>query len=155
MVCYAADRNELRSRVIQWLQTEIVPDGWFAKGSNFSEVLLKYFKVGFCPCVLDMRPFVQDTPIPVWGAVSLFPFPFTLTSVCMSEENERMKDGDRKRVKVKHILKSEISNFPLKVIMHQLSPNLNTFMLMSLSNLVLICHIKDSTAAGDGAVSQI
>lgn len=47
VVCYAADRNELRSRVIQWLQTEIVPDGWFAKGSNFSNILLKYFKVGF------------------------------------------------------------------------------------------------------------
>lgn len=47
VVCYAADRNELRSRVIQWLQTEIVPDGWFAKGSNFSDILLKYFKVGF------------------------------------------------------------------------------------------------------------
>lgn len=66
-----------------------------------------------------------------------------------------MKDGDRKRVKVKHILKSETSKFPLKVIMHQLSLNLNTFTLMSLSNLVLICHIKDSTAGGDGAASQI
>ncbi|MED6267417.1 Follistatin- protein 1, partial [Characodon lateralis] len=44
VVCYAADRNELRGRVIQWLQTEVVPDGWFAKGSNLSEVLLKYFK---------------------------------------------------------------------------------------------------------------
>ena len=46
-VGYAADRNELRSRVIQWLQTEVVPDGWFVKGSNFSDTLLKYFKVGF------------------------------------------------------------------------------------------------------------
>lgn len=46
VVCYAADRNELRSRVIQWLQTEVIPDGWFAKGSNFSDILLKYFKVG-------------------------------------------------------------------------------------------------------------
>ncbi|XP_042350945.1 follistatin-related protein 1-like [Plectropomus leopardus] len=44
VVCYAADRNELRSRVIQWLQTEVVPDGWFVKGSNFSDILLKYFK---------------------------------------------------------------------------------------------------------------
>ncbi|KAF3843159.1 hypothetical protein F7725_002008 [Dissostichus mawsoni] len=44
VVCYAADRNELRGRVIQWLQTEVVPDGWFAKGSNFSDILLKYFK---------------------------------------------------------------------------------------------------------------
>lgn len=55
VVCYAADRNELRSRVIQWLQTEIIPDGWFVKGSNFSDILLKYFKVGlfpkFCVCV--------------------------------------------------------------------------------------------------------
>lgn len=45
VVCYSADRNELRSRVIQWLQTEVVPDGWFVKGSNFSDILLKYFKV--------------------------------------------------------------------------------------------------------------
>ncbi|RVE57886.1 hypothetical protein OJAV_G00203650 [Oryzias javanicus] len=45
VVCYAADRNELRHRLIQWLQTEIVPDGWFVKGSNFSEILLKYFKI--------------------------------------------------------------------------------------------------------------
>ncbi|KAJ3591866.1 hypothetical protein NHX12_006997 [Muraenolepis orangiensis] len=44
VVCYVADRNELRSRVIQWLQTEVVPDGWFAKGSNFSDILLRYFK---------------------------------------------------------------------------------------------------------------
>ncbi|TKS67065.1 Follistatin-related protein 1 [Collichthys lucidus] len=44
VVCYAADRNELRGRVIQWLQTEVVPDGWFVKGSNFSDILLKYFK---------------------------------------------------------------------------------------------------------------
>ncbi|XP_077393077.1 follistatin-related protein 1b [Festucalex cinctus] len=44
VVCYAADRNELRSRVIQWLQTEVVPDGWFVQGSNFSDILLKYFK---------------------------------------------------------------------------------------------------------------
>ncbi|CAG5865691.1 unnamed protein product [Menidia menidia] len=44
VVCFAADRNELRSRVIQWLQTEVIPDGWFVKGSNFSEILLKYFK---------------------------------------------------------------------------------------------------------------
>lgn len=49
VVCYAADRNELRSRVIQWLQTEVVPDGWFVKGSNFSDILHKYFKVGFFP----------------------------------------------------------------------------------------------------------
>lgn len=47
VVCYAANRNELRSRVIQWLQTEIVPDGFFVKGSNFSDILLKYFKVSF------------------------------------------------------------------------------------------------------------
>uniref|UniRef100_A0A673Z625 Follistatin-related protein 1 n=1 Tax=Salmo trutta TaxID=8032 RepID=A0A673Z625_SALTR len=44
IVCYLANRNELRSRVIQWLQNEVVPDGWFAKGSNFSDTLLKYFK---------------------------------------------------------------------------------------------------------------
>lgn len=58
VVCYAADRNELRSRVIQWLQTEVVPDGWFAKGSNFSDIMLKYFKVGdFCP--LDRTGWTQ------------------------------------------------------------------------------------------------
>uniref|UniRef100_A0A8C7VQA1 Follistatin-related protein 1 n=1 Tax=Oncorhynchus mykiss TaxID=8022 RepID=A0A8C7VQA1_ONCMY len=44
VVCYVADRNELRHRVIQWLQTEVVPDGWFVKGSNFTDILLKYFK---------------------------------------------------------------------------------------------------------------
>ncbi|XP_029937159.1 follistatin-related protein 1 [Myripristis murdjan] len=44
VVCYVADRNELRNRVIQWLQTEVVPDGWFVKGSNISDILLKYFK---------------------------------------------------------------------------------------------------------------
>ncbi len=45
VVCYVADRNELRRRVIDWLQTEVVPDGWFTKGSNFTDLLLKYFKV--------------------------------------------------------------------------------------------------------------
>ncbi|XP_076839081.1 follistatin-related protein 1a [Brachyhypopomus gauderio] len=44
IVCYRADRNELRRRVIQWLQAEVTPDGWFTKGSNFSDVLLKYFQ---------------------------------------------------------------------------------------------------------------
>uniref|UniRef100_A0A672TBX9 Follistatin-related protein 1 n=1 Tax=Sinocyclocheilus grahami TaxID=75366 RepID=A0A672TBX9_SINGR len=44
VVCYVADRNELRRRVIDWLQTEVVPDGWFTKGSNFTDILLKYFK---------------------------------------------------------------------------------------------------------------
>uniref|UniRef100_A0A8C9TD57 Follistatin-related protein 1 n=1 Tax=Scleropages formosus TaxID=113540 RepID=A0A8C9TD57_SCLFO len=44
IACYLADRNELRSRIIEWLQAEVVPDGWFSKGSNFSEILLKYFK---------------------------------------------------------------------------------------------------------------
>lgn len=53
VVCYAADRNELRSRVIQWLQTEVVPDGWFVKGSNFTDILLKYFKVSCEKDTLD------------------------------------------------------------------------------------------------------
>uniref|UniRef100_A0AAY4BWB4 Follistatin-related protein 1 n=1 Tax=Denticeps clupeoides TaxID=299321 RepID=A0AAY4BWB4_9TELE len=44
IVCYLADRNELRSRVIEWLQSEVVPDGWLSKGSNFSDILLKYFQ---------------------------------------------------------------------------------------------------------------
>ncbi|XP_041115296.1 follistatin-related protein 1b [Polyodon spathula] len=44
IVCYVADRNELRSRVIEWLETEVVPDGWFSKGSNYTEILHRYFK---------------------------------------------------------------------------------------------------------------
>ncbi|NWQ82850.1 FSTL1 protein, partial [Columbina picui] len=44
VVCYQSDRDELRRRVIQWLEAEIIPDGWFSKGSNYSEVLDKYFK---------------------------------------------------------------------------------------------------------------
>lgn len=50
VVCYQADRDELRRRVIQWLEAEIIPDGWFSKGSNYSEVLDKYFKASrACP----------------------------------------------------------------------------------------------------------
>lgn len=61
VVCYAADRNELRSRVIQWLQTEIIPDGWFVKGSNFSDILLKYFKVGrINPFLFLCSPLLQN-----------------------------------------------------------------------------------------------
>ncbi|MBN3281800.1 FSTL1 protein, partial [Polyodon spathula] len=45
IVCYLADRNELRSRVIEWLETEVVPDGWFSKGSNYTEILHRYFKL--------------------------------------------------------------------------------------------------------------
>ncbi|KAG8130145.1 hypothetical protein E2320_016737 [Naja naja] len=44
VVCYQTDRDELRRRVIQWLETEIIPDGWFSKGSNYTEILEKYFK---------------------------------------------------------------------------------------------------------------
>uniref|UniRef100_A0A8V1A3N4 Follistatin-related protein 1 n=1 Tax=Gallus gallus TaxID=9031 RepID=A0A8V1A3N4_CHICK len=44
VVCYQSDRDELRRRVIQWLEAEIIPDGWFSKGSNYSDVLDKYFK---------------------------------------------------------------------------------------------------------------
>ncbi|XP_068038041.1 follistatin-related protein 1 [Anomalospiza imberbis] len=44
VVCYQSDRDELRRRVIQWLEAEIIPDGWFSKGSNYSEILDKYFK---------------------------------------------------------------------------------------------------------------
>ncbi|KAH1185422.1 hypothetical protein KIL84_018171 [Mauremys mutica] len=44
VVCYQSDRDELRRRIIQWLEAEIIPDGWFSKGSNYSEVLDKYFK---------------------------------------------------------------------------------------------------------------
>ncbi|KAH0628685.1 hypothetical protein JD844_010107 [Phrynosoma platyrhinos] len=39
VVCYQTDRDELRRRVIQWLETEIIPDGWFSKGSNYTEIL--------------------------------------------------------------------------------------------------------------------
>lgn len=45
VVCYQANRDELRRRIIQWLEAEIIPDGWFSKGSNYSEILDKYFKV--------------------------------------------------------------------------------------------------------------
>ncbi|NXC40032.1 FSTL1 protein, partial [Penelope pileata] len=44
VVCYQSNRDELRRRVIQWLEAEIIPDGWFSKGSNYSEILDKYFK---------------------------------------------------------------------------------------------------------------
>ncbi|XP_062302769.1 follistatin-related protein 1-like [Osmerus eperlanus] len=44
IVCYVADRNELRRRVIGWLEGEVEPDGWFSIGSNFSHILEKYFK---------------------------------------------------------------------------------------------------------------
>lgn len=44
VVCYQANRDELRRRLIQWLEAEIIPDGWFSKGSNYSEILDKYFK---------------------------------------------------------------------------------------------------------------
>ncbi|XP_033028947.1 follistatin-related protein 1 [Lacerta agilis] len=44
VVCYQTDRDELRRRVIQWLETEIIPDGWFSKGNNYTEILDKYFK---------------------------------------------------------------------------------------------------------------
>lgn len=45
VVCYQANRDELRRRIIQWLEAETIPDGWFSKGSNYSEILDKYFKV--------------------------------------------------------------------------------------------------------------
>ncbi|XP_060092286.1 follistatin-related protein 1 [Heteronotia binoei] len=44
VVCYRADRDELRRHLIQWLEAEIIPDGWFSKGSNYTEILDKYFK---------------------------------------------------------------------------------------------------------------
>nr|CAB42968.1 Flik protein [Gallus gallus] len=44
VVCYQSDRDELHRRVIRWLEGEIIPDGWFSKGSNYSDVLEKYFK---------------------------------------------------------------------------------------------------------------
>ncbi|ELW67561.1 Follistatin-related protein 1 [Tupaia chinensis] len=44
VVCYQSNREELRRRIIQWLEAEIIPDGWFSKGSNYSEILDKYFK---------------------------------------------------------------------------------------------------------------
>ncbi|OCT93559.1 hypothetical protein XELAEV_18011237mg [Xenopus laevis] len=44
VACYQSDRDEMRRRVIHWLQTEIIPDGWFSKGSDYSEILDRYFK---------------------------------------------------------------------------------------------------------------
>uniref|UniRef100_A0A2I3SGD2 Follistatin-related protein 1 n=1 Tax=Pan troglodytes TaxID=9598 RepID=A0A2I3SGD2_PANTR len=44
VVCYQSNRDELRRRIIQWLEAEIIPDGWFSKGSNYSEILDNYFK---------------------------------------------------------------------------------------------------------------
>uniref|UniRef100_H3B3D1 Follistatin-related protein 1 n=1 Tax=Latimeria chalumnae TaxID=7897 RepID=H3B3D1_LATCH len=44
VVCYQSDRDELRRRVIEWLEAEVIPDGWFSKGNNYSEVLDRYFK---------------------------------------------------------------------------------------------------------------
>ncbi|XP_032485620.1 follistatin-related protein 1 isoform X1 [Phocoena sinus] len=44
VVCYQSNRDDLRRRIIQWLEAEIIPDGWFSKGSNYSEILDKYFK---------------------------------------------------------------------------------------------------------------
>lgn len=31
VVCYQSNRDELRRRIIQWLEAEIVQDGWFSK----------------------------------------------------------------------------------------------------------------------------
>lgn len=53
VVCYQSDRDELRRRVIQWLEAEIIPDGWFSKGSNYSEVLDKYFKASRAVLTLE------------------------------------------------------------------------------------------------------
>ncbi|XP_051869984.1 follistatin-related protein 1b [Pristis pectinata] len=44
VVCYQSDRDELRRHVMEWLETEIVPDGWFSKGINYTNILNKYFK---------------------------------------------------------------------------------------------------------------
>lgn len=55
VVCYQSDRDELRRRVIQWLEAEIIPDGWFSKGSNYSEVLDKYFKASRAPPASEAR----------------------------------------------------------------------------------------------------
>ncbi|KAJ7420522.1 Follistatin-related protein 1 [Willisornis vidua] len=55
VVCYQSDRDELRRRVIQWLEAEIIPDGWFSKGSNYSEVLDKYFKASGAAAASEPR----------------------------------------------------------------------------------------------------
>lgn len=83
VVCYAADRNELRSRVIQWLQTEVIPDGWFAKGSNFSDILQKYFKVGFSSLWRfgQKEPQLSIRTVPVCNIFSLQISLFCLTCV--------------------------------------------------------------------------
>ena len=60
VVCYQSNRDELRRRIIQWLEAEIIPDGWFSKGSNYSEILDKYFKV-------ILRAGVKDCSAPEKG----------------------------------------------------------------------------------------
>lgn len=68
VVCYQANRDELRRRIIQWLEAEIIPDGWFSKGSNYSEILDKYFKV-IRVKVNMISPREGNTPISPSGAI--------------------------------------------------------------------------------------
>ncbi|PKU38212.1 hypothetical protein llap_11482 [Limosa lapponica baueri] len=79
VVCYQSDRDELRRRVIQWLEAEIIPDGWFSKGSNYSEVLDKYFKAN------GLIPALQV--INTGGKDEMKHFPFFL-------DEESFDDGD-------------------------------------------------------------
>lgn len=79
VVCYQSNRDELRRRIIQWLEAEIIPDGWFSKGSNYSEILDKYFKViqSWGQRLVSPRERETSSPIAWWhlpqpqGSISL------------------------------------------------------------------------------------
>lgn len=65
VVCYQSNRDELRRRIIQWLEAEIIPDGWFSKGSNYSEILDKYFKVNQSWSQRLFSPEKESLPLPL------------------------------------------------------------------------------------------
>ncbi|XP_029962351.1 follistatin-related protein 1-like [Salarias fasciatus] len=44
IVCFLADRDWLRERVIQWIQTEVDPDRRSLNASSVSDLLLDYFQ---------------------------------------------------------------------------------------------------------------
>lgn len=77
VVCYQSNRDELRRRIIQWLEAEIVPDGWFSKGSNYSETLDKYFKVIQSWGQRLFSPRQRETSSPVaWSHLPIIPWSY-------------------------------------------------------------------------------